>query len=67
MTAAEREFRPIFDSVCDDYGLSAESRRVAWESCHRVIEGGGHAYLYDYPCNLYRMLAGTKPPYSSIA
>ena len=62
MNQFERAFRPVFDSVCDDYGLSAASRAEAWDSCH-IEDKNGHPYLDPYARDIYRMLAGTRPPY----
>ena len=59
MNAAEREFWPIFNAVCDDANLSMPSRQVAWDSCHTNESEN----ISDYARGIYLMLARTKPPY----
>ena len=62
MNAAEREFWPIFNAVCDDANLSMPSRKVAWDSCH-IEDKNGKEYLDPYARDMYLMLSRTKPPY----
>ena len=65
MTRFEREFLPVFSQVCADAGLSAESRAVAWQSCH-LQDRNGKDYLDPYARDIYYALARVKPPFESI-
>lgn len=57
----QTEFLPIFRRVCDSYGLSAEARACAWESC---IGGAvDSSYLLQLPARIYVALDRTRGPY----
>ena len=60
MTAAE--FRPVFARVCDEFGLSAEAREVAWESCFST-GADGYSYLRKRAVSIYRLLDATRGPF----
>lgn len=55
------EFRPIFDAVCDDYGMDAEARATAWESC--LGGSDGSTYLLRHAEDCYVAVARTKGPW----
>lgn len=60
MTAAE--FRPLFERVCDDYGLSNDAMMVAWYSCW-LVANDGSSYLDGYAVRCYTMLDRTRGPW----
>ena len=60
MTAAE--FRPLFERVCSEFGLSAEARAVAWDSCHAVA-ADGTPYIRKSAVSIYRQIDGTRGPW----
>ncbi len=57
-------FRPLFDRVCADFGLSEEAREQAWRSCIKVSRGSDPTEFLDHETvAIYRALDATKPPF----
>lgn len=56
-----RQFRKTFNRVCDDYGLSAENRKLAWRSCF-------NSKWNPIPraIRTYLILAATRTPYRPV-
>ena len=53
-------FRAIFDRVCDDFSLPAQSREIAWRSCFTTPQ---QEILSQRVMRIYRILDATKGPW----
>jgi hypothetical protein len=57
-----RSFRPVFERVCADSGVTGDSKQAAWDACVSVSVDGTE-YLDAYPVRLYQMLDRTRGPW----